>query len=342
MPKNRKCVVPRCGSSTITNPQQSFSVYPKFSTDRFYEWNKILGIELGREEFYICHKHFDRECFSEFNPIYLNHNKAIPTLFLKNNKSDNETDLALSNLAALPNIKTYGKKRKYDSTNLEEFVTIPNETTRPRATIKFYPGPKTFGEQIEDKLDEFNEIELLRTPEHNLFSERESDGVPQILCSNCESEKQKVHYWWKKYFNLKNAVSKIKRNAIAYKKHFKYIKKQRSLSSKKASSNKIVNEIQRFTHVKEIPRAFCLMILRNKSVKQIYDKQERDIALALYFKAPSFYNYLKDLGFRLPSRSTINTWLPIKTLSFGLHDDSFLKLKLILKIVLIHKKMNVF
>lgn len=86
----------------------------------------------------------------------------------------------------------------------------------------------------------------------------------------------------------------------------------RSLSLKNQINN---------TNQPEIVKTFANMTLDRK--KRRYLEKEKEIALGLYFKSPSYYSFLREIGFDLPCKTTINRWIPIKNVDFGINMDIF-------------------
>lgn len=176
----KKCIVDSCNSDSISNPEEKFVVFPKYGSNKFYEWSALINkIDLLKGTHYICRNHFTIECFGD-NGIRISKN-AKPTLNLSE-----RTDLhnVVSNKSQFENPKTYTKYsfNTQDSQNAhcskdlmtKDFLTL----NKPKKTYII----NSSGSEFEELVKNIDEYSLLKTPEK---SKPFCEDVEDVLCSNC-------------------------------------------------------------------------------------------------------------------------------------------------------------
>ena len=63
------------------------------------------------------------------------------------------------------------------------------------------------------------------------------------------------------------------------------------------------------------------MILIPRSINELYSLAQKNISQSIHFKSNAAYNFLREkLGLNLPSKSSLNRWIPLKHLQPGFND----------------------
>lgn len=89
------------------------------------------------------------------------------------------------------------------------------------------------------------------------------------------------------------------------------IKKMRNLRNIKKKVN-VSNEIASCNFLDANVRLFLEMqVIQRKSVSK-WGIDQRLLAQNMFFKSAMYYNFMRELGFQLPSPSSLHRWLPVK------------------------------
>lgn len=223
MSRIKKCVVPGCMSSSIN---ENFINFPKFGTENFYEWAKIIGrLDIQKKRNHICRKHFSTDCFRKSN------GDGDSTRLRRGFKPTRLLNCKANDVS----LKTYepSKKRKLEIsetvTSLSSDFLEKNEgdsysandgLEKNKKKVKTYYGPKTFRENLNiDDYDEFTLLNSSYMPSSSkyLFQDAnfEYDNVIAVPneteggdCKDCEKYKRSLQLWKNKYIKLKLILKK--------------------------------------------------------------------------------------------------------------------------------------
>lgn len=292
--KRTKCIIETCRVSLNDFPDRRFFRFPKPGNKNYKIWLESIGpsakIVKERKVPYICSIHFQKE---DFGKKFLKRD-AVPRLFLGN--PNHESALAVNNgRQDLKSVKTYVKAKKSfgnDDITLEEL--------------------DTFSKNI---------------PYRNIEQEKEDEN---IVCSNCVKKSKNELFYIRKIIKLEDKVRKLQNNQNSL------CKKNRTLKTKlcryqnlyKTERNKTLNEqIDSLTEISPHAKTFSKLILGGKKV--CYTNEEKWLSQCIFFRSAAGYTFLKEnLEFHLPSISSLNKWVKIKSLSPGPDSSVFKELNI--------------
>ena len=312
----KKCVVPNCDTNSVSSPLEKFVYFPKYGCEIFYEWIKIIGLpDLGHGHYFICRKHFPDDCFGQKKVRITKNSK--PSLLLSKEHPENVNII----------IKTYGNpKRKSTETEITPSKLQKNTERnkknslekdscnfQPDPSRRVYMGPKTFAQNYNfDEIDEIDLLNPLYTPNETALDKNSAK------CTNCDISSSLLQFWKNKYIKL---VLKMKRKSSNITKASKKVK---YLVKKPKQQKGIKEQIDRLHYVSENLKFFSKMVLRPRKKKSLWPQQERHLCLSLFLRSPSYYKFLKQtLDIKLPSISSLHSWLPIQNVKPGINEELF-------------------
>lgn len=146
---------------------------------------------------------------------------------------------------------------------------------------------------------------------------------------------KKIDFYQKRCAKLDKSIkTKSVEYKVLYKKHkllnAKYVRLHRQFQKLKMDGKKTIQDrIEQLPNTVPKPaKTFSGMILRPKGSKKAYTEDEKVIAQNICFRSNKAYNFMKDaLNIHLPSKSSLNNWLPLKHLTSGFNKSLMDKLR---------------
>lgn len=179
-------------------------------------------------------------------------------------------------------------------------------------------------EQVEETVNQNDECNDLKLEDLNYLSSfpiSSTSTAIEATCKFCHKREENLQYYrrregklLKENNRLKSLIKNLKTLCKSFKCKIKRIKMKTIRGSTKANSQNIMNEMDSL-EVNSNTKTFCKMLL---GLNRQYSSEEKILSQAIFFKSSAVYNFLREkLKLRLPSLSSIYTWLPIKELTPG-------------------------
>lgn len=94
----------------------------------------------------------------------------------------------------------------------------------------------------------------------------------------------------------------------------------KKLNNKRSNKKKVFieKEIEKCTFIADDVKMFVKMQVTQRTSFEKWSMENKILAQSLYYKSPAYYTFLRAMEFVLPSPSSINRWLPIKSFLPGL------------------------
>lgn len=293
----------RIKKCTICSKNSNISKLFKFPKEKILleKWIHACGLEKTNYNPYmlICESHFEKNVLGKKKLL----KNAVPTLNLRkteifdfNEESDNDDgEESIHNKLISPSIS-----------DISSNILIPS---------KVYAGPAC------SYIHSINMLDIENLPLSPPRIVNENTYVEDVLCTNCEKHEKNSLYYRKRISKLLKENDLLKqKNKITLKK----CKALKKITNSKSKKKKIPAE--------EIPNEnaaiFSKMILNKKSKGNLWTEKQKEIAQNIHYKSSSCYFFLRDnLGFTLPSKSSLHRWAPLKKLRPGFNPELLANLK---------------
>lgn len=325
-----RCLV--CGVSKRREPKIRLFGLPKNICQRSTWISQLRKIPNFSQlvDVRVCDKHFRKEFFGKkklkkgaypslfMNEIEMNRLEKDSSVYefhsmvVENDTMSiiSETTVASDNASDVS--KSFSDEIPYQNVNTSNDFYKP---VFPLLSTKSYE----VGNNQDNFLLDENEVDFLNL---SCSECKEYSSMEPIFCDNC-LRRDKTEKIYRKIITEKDnkielastQINKLKKKILEIQRKFKKESKKTKLL-RKQNKLKLECKINNLKHVSDHTKTLCKMLLRKK--KREFTKNERIISQSIRLRSARTYNFLRTtLNLRLPSKSSINNWSPIKYLKPG-------------------------